>query len=316
MRRGVPLGVALLLALALAAGANAKIVAVTTRLDRTAVWVGDPLRYTIHVVHDPSVEFAVDNLTTGSVALAPFILREVKVDRRPWGSGQRLLEIVLTLTSYETGRSELQIPALNLYYFVRQPGRLLGGETPAEVISVPAERVGLRSTLTADPPKPREPGPPAPADPARALVAIALGLAGMAVVIVGAGHWLWRAWRRQSPARRRVTRQAHQRWARQGLADLRAAAGASPDDCLRFCTEVSGFLRQYVGQLLEVEATALTPEEIETLFERAGTNIARGREVRAILVECEAVRYGPHRPESSYEWQTRVLARVEQVIQS
>src|SRR5262245_56601999 len=44
----------------------------TTRLDHTAVWVGDQFHYLISVDHPSNYEFVLDNLTKETVNMDPF----------------------------------------------------------------------------------------------------------------------------------------------------------------------------------------------------------------------------------------------------
>ena len=121
-------------------------VSITSRLDRTAFWVGDTLNYTIRAIHGSDVEFVLDNLKRDKLPLAPFVVREIKIQQGDWTQNKKLLEITLRLSSYEVGKEELTIPPFNLYYFVRRNYRK-EGEASAEAIQVPAASVGLRSTL-------------------------------------------------------------------------------------------------------------------------------------------------------------------------
>src|SRR5438132_13858027 len=49
----------------------------TTRLDRTAVWVGDQFHYLIMVEYPSDYEFVLDNLTKETVNMDPFQVVDV-----------------------------------------------------------------------------------------------------------------------------------------------------------------------------------------------------------------------------------------------
>ena len=85
--------IALLLALPCAAGAQQPEkkppVAVTAQLDKTAIWVGDNLRYTIRAVHDSNVEMVLDNFTKERLPLAPFVIRNIDIRRKDWAGNSK-----------------------------------------------------------------------------------------------------------------------------------------------------------------------------------------------------------------------------------
>ena len=119
---------------------------VTTRLDRTAIWVGDSLEYTIQVIHPRSVQFVVDDLKKENLSLPPFVLRSIRAEERDWRDDKKLFEVVLLLTTYESGKSELVVPPVALYYF-RRDGTVSEKEARAQAIRIPPQKIALRSTL-------------------------------------------------------------------------------------------------------------------------------------------------------------------------
>ncbi|MGH7888216.1 MAG: hypothetical protein ACREPG_10140, partial [Candidatus Binatia bacterium] len=92
-------------------------IALSTQLDRTAIWVGDHFHYTVKVVHDAAIEIVVDNLKKENLNLAPFIVRQVSVRQDSFGANKMRTEVTLLLTTYESGQVELKIPSFPLYYF-------------------------------------------------------------------------------------------------------------------------------------------------------------------------------------------------------
>ncbi|MGH7930697.1 MAG: hypothetical protein ACREQV_23240, partial [Candidatus Binatia bacterium] len=91
-------------------------ITVSTHLDRTAIWVGDTLRYTVRAMHDPDIEFVLDSLKKESLNLAPFVVREVTVRQNLFEGNKNVTEVILQLATYETGQPELRIPPFVLYY--------------------------------------------------------------------------------------------------------------------------------------------------------------------------------------------------------
>src|SRR5262249_9125528 len=68
----------------------------TAQPDRTAMWVGDSLRYTLRVVHEGNVELVLDNFTRERLPLSPFMVRDIDIKRGAWTGGKRSAEITLT----------------------------------------------------------------------------------------------------------------------------------------------------------------------------------------------------------------------------
>ena len=159
-------------------------IAVSTHLDKTAVWVGDLFHYTVRAVHDPNIEIVLEPLKKESLNLAPFVVREVAVRHSAFGADKKVTEVILLLATYESGQAELRIPSFVLYYFTLKAGSEKSGDTLAESFPVPATRVGLRSTLTADALRPRDSRVISRAGPERWMTALALGLAGMIFLAV------------------------------------------------------------------------------------------------------------------------------------
>jgi hypothetical protein len=263
---------------------------VTTRVDRTALWVGDSLEYTIQVIHPRSVQFVLDNLKKENLSLSPFVLRTVRAEERDWRDNKQLFEVVLLLTTYESGKSELVIPPLALYYF--SPGATVSEkEARAQAIRIPPQKIALRSTLPGGQPKLRELKQIHAVNPIPAIGALALGLIGMGFVGSCTVVRLWRAAGRDQAVKRPVSRRLRERWIDEGLQRIRQMAQDSPQNTQAYYGEISQFLRQYLTEWLDVEARGLTPLEAEEALRRVGWNGAFAQQVRAVLEQCEEAQY-------------------------
>lgn len=288
-------------------------VSIKTNLDKTALWVGDTLTYTIQAIHDRDLEFALDNLKKDHPPLSPFVVRHISIHQGEWVENKRILEVTLLLSTYETGKTELTIPSFNLYYFIRAAG-MGKKESSAEAVQVPATKVGLRSTLISGQLTPRDSKPVAATDSMRGWIALLLGLAGTAFLTVRSLRWVRMNLHIERPTRRRLSRQARIKFVQENLARFRAIRGESPEDLTHFYTQVSQFLRQYLSQCLEIEAIGLTPEEIETSVRT--TNDSLAQQIRAILEQCDQVRYGKDGLRFGQEHQTELLEAVARVVTS
>lgn len=264
--------------------------AVSAGVDQTAIWVGDVLRYTVRAVHVPDVELVLDNFKKDLLPLAPFTIRDIQIRRGGWADGKKSAEIVLLLSSLETGKTELTIPPVQLYYFVREPG-LAGKESPVESVTVPALKIGLRSTLVPARPAPREARTWAANGFGLPLLLLGLGGAGLLAL---AGYGGRRIWKRLHPDQvsGQLTRQQRERIVHDGLARVRAAVEAAGDDARRTGGAIALELRRVIEGVFQIPASALTPEEIEVELARARIDATLIGEIKTVLAECEELHYG------------------------
>jgi hypothetical protein len=255
-------------------------------------------------VHDPDVEFVLDQLKKESLNLAPFIVRDISARQGSFGGNKKITEVTLLLTTYESGPVELRIPSFVLYYFRRRPG-VEKGDTLAESFPVPATKVGLRSTLTADNLRPRDNREIWQINPQRWMVPLALGLGGMAFVLIQLGRRLWASSRVEKPVKRRLSRRARRRMLRDFVRKAQGIGSESSADQLRYYGEVSQFVRSYVSESLEIDASGLTPEEIESALQNRGQN-GLSAPVKTVLERCEQVLYSPQGSELGKRWRDEV----------
>jgi len=288
---------------------------VTTRLDRTAIWVGDSLEYTIQVIHPRSVQFVVDDLKKENLSLPPFVLRAIRVEEREWRDDKKLFEVVLLLTTYESGKSELVVPPVALYYF-RREGTVSEKEARAQAIRIPPQKIALRSTLPGGQAKLREFKQIHPVDPTYAIGALVLGLIGMGFVGSRATARLWHAVHRDKVIKRPVSRRVRERWIHEGLQRIRQMAKEPAKDSPIFYAEIGQFVRQYLTEWLDVEARGLTPGEAEQALQAAGCNGAFAQRVRAVLEQCEEAQYGNRDglPPGNGQHQASLIESLEQTI--
>jgi len=218
------------------------------------------------------------------------VLRRIHVEERSWRDEQRLLEVVLDLTTYETDKPELQIPPLALYYFRRETG-LSEKEARAQPLRIPPQRVALRSALPGGQARLREFKPMEEAPPVRPLAALLVGLMGIGSIGSYAGLRLWRVLRRDRTVKRPSGRRARARQSSEALRRIRELPHNSPEELESVYAESGQFLREYLTQWLDVETRGLTPGEAEEALRKAGRNGDFARQVRMVLEQCDDGRY-------------------------
>lgn len=288
-------------------------VQVTAQLDKTAIWVGDDLRYAIRAVYEPNVELVLDNFTKERLPLAPFVIREIDIRHKDWAASKKAAEITLTLTTFETRKGDVSIPLVPLYYFVRDPGAA-DKERPVHSIAAPAMPVGLRSALVAESLIPRTNKPPQSPGLARALVPLGLGLAGILALGAYGGR---RLWQRMHPVETtgQLSREARERIVRESLARLHIAVPAASDDPRQWSGAMASTLRGMISELFQIPSAAQTPDEIEMALARSGADVAVAAQVKALLSQCDVLRYG--RDSSAADRQrAHLLQSVESLMRS
>jgi hypothetical protein len=306
---------ALLLVLPCMAGAQPEKklpVTVTPQVDKTAIWVGDDVRYTIRAVHDANVEMVLDNFTKERLPLAPFVIRDIDIQRKEWAGDKGAVEITLLLTTFETGKPELTIPLIPIYYFVREPGQS-EKERPVDSVPAPAMPIGLRSALVTESLIPRTAKPPASPGFALAFAPLGLGLVGLLSLGAYGG---WRAWEKYHPNETsgQLTREAREKIVRDSLARLRNDVATSGDDPRQWSSAIASALRAMVGELLQIPAAAQTPEEIEASLKQSGTDASLTGQTKTVLVQCDELRYG--RGGGGPALRAQLVQAAERVMQS
>src|SRR5712671_2545117 len=117
----------------------------TTRLDRTAVLVGDQFHYLIIVEYPSDYEFVLDNLTKETVNMDPFQVVDVGTRLVVQKNARRKLFVDLTLANFATGRESMQIPQFTLYYFRKDNKAVSADQANAESLTIPGPVIGIRT---------------------------------------------------------------------------------------------------------------------------------------------------------------------------
>ena len=284
----------------------------STRLDHTAVWVGDQFHYMVTVDYAPEYEFVLDNLTKETVNMDPFQVMDVRKQTTALKSGNKRLFVDLTLANFGTGQAGIQIPQFTLYYF-HKTGHQAGAEqAAAESLTIPGIVIGLRSTL-----------PPQPSDIRDAITVNswerarwALPIAGwICAVIVGIG-FLWELAlfirsrkTRKGPDRRKAMEAVRARWASavpSDFSDPRAAAS--------FYTHSYHDLKEYMGYYLETPTLGLTADELQEEMQRLDASPDLTERVAKVLGACETMSYARDGMASNAEAAPGVAQNIREIL--
>jgi hypothetical protein len=302
--RAAVAGLLICLSSAAAAG-QSDIVKIDVRrsVDRTAVWVGDTLRYTLEFSAPGDLDLLAEDLAKERLPIKGAEVLSVQSSERQSGNGHvRVVEF--TLATYAVDTTEIVIDGFPVRYFSR---RTVGGTqvAPAGQVVVPRTVIAIRSTLpdSGRLPDLREPRAirQAPwylrfAQPV-GLALIALAIVPVALMLLDvAGHL--RQLRLGAP--RRKARRVHA-----GVLDeLTASEPTSSQERRAAFDRLDHLVRDHLALTTGIPARALTSAEVAAaLRARPGTTSAES--IESLLSTCERARYAPN-PVSDEAWRDAV----------
>jgi hypothetical protein len=284
----------------------------TTRLDRTAVWVGDQFHYLIMVEYPADYEFVLDNLTKETVNMDPFQVVDVSKKLVVQKNNGRKLFVDLTLANFSTGESQ-QIPQFTLYYFEKSKTASVD-QAAAESLTVPGPVIGIRSTLL---PKPND---------IRDAVTLnswnhprwifpTLAWACVLILIAGSGRevvlFVKRVKARKGPDRRKAMEAVRVRWTNTVPSDFTDAK-----TCLSFYDRSSHDIKEYVGYYMETDTMGLTVEEVQDEMQRFGAKPDFAMRVAKVLDVCERSRYSGNGTSADTEMAGRIAQDVREILKA
>ncbi len=261
----------------------------STRLDHTAVWVGDQFRYLIMVDYTPDYEFVLDNLTRETVNMDPFQVMDVGKKTAVLKNNNKRLFVDLTLANFGTGQTSMQIPQFTLYYFHKERRNAGPEQAAAESLTVPGPVIGLRSTL-----------PPQASDIRDAItinswertrwILPAAGLGCLVLLVAGTGWELvllvQRKKSRKGPDRRKAMEAIRARWVSAVPSDF-----SDSQTVMEFYNHSYQDLKEYLGYYLETPTMGLTAEDLQEEMQRLGANAELTEKSVKVLGTCEMARY-------------------------
>ena len=281
-------------------------VQISTTVTRTAVWVGDPITYTVELTCAPKVDILADDLAAERLPLTGLELLGAEVERDASVPDRVIHRMRYRLVAYEPDAASLGIGAIPVRYFIQQAGKKAEDVVPAGEVKVPPLALSLRSTIpegvTAELRDDRSVYPlPRWVQWARP---VGFGLVALSVVPVV----LWVA-NLVLRARRRATAGGPRRQSRRqrlaALREIKALDVSSPDSLRGAYAQLDTWVRTNLQQATGVPALALTPAEIGAVATHKRRPM-KLEHVQHVLQQCERAKYAPENP-SADDWQTVLL---------
>jgi hypothetical protein len=286
---------------------------VRTSVDRTAVWVGDRIRFTIEIECPRGVDVLDDDLSQDKLKLEGLDVVSSGSDRIDGPGDTATRRFVYQLTTYRVDLPALRIAPLSVRYYVRHPGQRLEDTAPAGEVQIPGTSIAFRSTLQEAQEYTVRDARSATPRPRLYTLAQPAGLALVIVSFAPAVVWAVGAIsrRRHRPVHRSVRKvRSDER------ASLEAARGLdlTTEDARReVYTTIDGLVRAHLQEVCGVPGASLTPAEAELALAERGVRIDAQR-VAALLAECERARYAPRHAVPSSDACRDAVMEAEQLL--
>ena len=280
----------------------------TTRLDHTAIWVGDQFHYQVIVDYSQDFDFVLDNLTKEQTNMDPFQVMDVSKHTTDLANKGKRLLVDITMASFATGQTSATIPQLTLYYYKRDRNKPVGPEQQAaESLTIPGPVIGLRSTLPPQPADIRDAITVNSWDRSRWVLPIAAWVA-TAFLLIGVAWEGFSFYKRQKarkgPDPRKAMEAVRAKWASCVPSDFSDSKATS-----QFYSQSYQNVKEYVGYFLETPMLGLTSEEMQEEMDRHGASADFSRRVKKVLESCELSLYAAPNGNSSNGETARSVAQ-------
>jgi hypothetical protein len=288
-------------------------VEVKASVDRTAVWIGDRVTYTVDVLCKPGIDIIEDDLSKDHLKLEGLDVVSTEITQQDTADGGRLHRFRYVLTTFKVDAPALKIAPLSVRYFTRRPGQQVQDATPTGDVVVPGltlayrsmlpdaqDSYGLRDSRTTGS-RPR-------------FLAHAQAIGWALVIVSMAPALFWIAGLVQN--RRRVVRRSAREVRQQEKASLEAARAldlGTPEGRRDAYGQMNAIVREHLRDACGVPGLALTPAEIEPALGRTRSRVPADQ-VRSLLLECERARYAPLDALPQADVCREALDRTEQIL--
>src|SRR5262245_31871638 len=291
-------------------------VSVRTSLDRTAVFVGDRVTYTIEITCKRGVDVVADDVSRDKLKLEGLEVVDADTNRRGAADGGTAYSFRYVLTTYRIDAAALTIAPLRVRYAIVRAGQRLETAAPAGEVQVPGATVAFRSVLPDEPDSSgirsdRRP----PTRPMRFAVLQAIGLGLIIVSLVPALLAI------ASVARRSGPRLVH-RWARavrqderQSLDAVRTIGVETVQQRRDVFTRLDALVRQHLRDVCGVPGPSLTPAEVPRALASARVPV-RPDLVASLLATCELARYAPPHDMPSAEVCRQAIDHADEIVRA
>jgi hypothetical protein len=296
---------------------SADAITVRTSTDRTALWVGDRVGYTVELDCPPTLDVVASDFEKDKLRVEGLEVVDASTERAVELSGHAIYRFRYLVTAFDTSVATPVIADWTVRYGRRRAGGEVEDTAVAGDLRIPGVTLALRSTIP-------ERVAAVVARDNRSLEGLprALALArpvGLGLILVSAAPVvLWAValvHRMRRPRVRRQSTRAVRRHSRAALEDLRPIDANRDEQRRQGFEKLDAILRQHLAEVALIPAPALTPAEIAKHLDSNHSALPR-ESIQAILVECERARFGPPDLLPSAERFREAVTAAEQVFSS
>lgn len=287
---------------------------VRTWVDRTAMWLGDHVTYTIEVALPRGFDVLDDDVSKDKIRFEGLDVIGTDTSRVDAPDGRATRRFRYILTAYRVDAPALKIAPPPVRYYARRAGERLEDAAPAGAVPIPETVVALRSMLPEDQATYalRDERAPMARPAVFALaqpVGLALIVASIVPVVIAALAFAGRGRRRESRRSGRQVRRAE----RASLEAVRATDLSTPEGRRDAYTHIDTIVREHLRDVGGVAGLSLTPAEVPAALAERPSRVP-AETVASLLAECETARYGPPAALPSADACRAALAQAEQVL--
>jgi hypothetical protein len=294
--------------------AAGKKVQVQPSLDRTAMWVGDHVVYTVEVTCPPGTDILADDLASDKLKLDGLELAGSTTESHLAADGGRVYHFRYNLTTYSVSTPDGKIGPIDFRYYMRRPGQRLEDAAPAGEIQTQATTIAIRSVLPdGQTTYPIRDDRAALARPLRYSLLQSVGIGLIVISIVPAvifGIFVVQ----------QILRRKAKRWHRQvrtadktSLDVVRSTDLSTAEARRQAYAQLSSLVRDHLHQAWGINGTSLTPEEIAPALSARGARIPADL-VASVLSECDRALYSPADALPSADACRQTLKSAESVL--
>lgn len=305
---------AALLMMAPAAFAQPPTVHARAFVDRTAVWVGDRVTYTVEIVCPRGFDVLADDLSKDKLKLDGFDAVGTDSSQTTTPDGSTTHDFRYILTTFHVDQPSLGVEPFSVRYYLSRPGQRPQDAAPAGEVQIPGVAVAFRSTL----PDGQDTYPLRDARAAGILPWLGLNgrLLGWALILIAIAPAVLLGLavaRGQLRRPERVSARRAKSDLQALLEQLRAMDVGSEAERRAAYDRISAAVRQHVESVSGVAAPSLTPDELAAALAKDGRKLDTAAVVE-LLTTSDSARYAPPDHPSDAQACRDAIARAEAIL--